>query len=161
LQLVHGGERIVVIGAGVGPFAIEIAKKHHDVEVIGIEPNRYAYDAMLDNVKINKTPNVKAVLGKAEKVCMEYSSYADRIIVPMPTTSLEFLDMIARVARKTAVVHLYVFGGIDNVLKDTLKKIKINAKANEYSTKLLNHRIVRPYSAKEAELVVDFRINKK
>ncbi len=159
-SLVHDREHVIVVGAGVGPFVIEIAKKHPGASVVGIEPNRHAYDAMKYNIKSNKTQNAKAKLGDVRKVFGEYASYADRIIVPMPTVSLKFLDPVIAMAKRKSVIHLYVFGKTDSVLADSWGMIKDHAKAKGYRTRMLGHRIVRPYSAKDVEVVIDFGIEK-
>ena len=159
-SLVDGKERVMVVGAGVGPFVVEIAKGHPKASVVGIEPNRHAYDAMKYNIKANKTQNAKAELGDVRKAYKKYAGYADRIIVPMPTVSLEFLDQIISIAKKKSIIHLYVFGSAESVLADSWKRVKAHAKANGYRTKMLGHRIVRPYSAKEVELVIDFLVDK-
>jgi tRNA (guanine37-N1)-methyltransferase len=161
ISMVHDKERVVVVGAGVGPFAIEIAKSRKNAKVVGIEPNRYAHDYMLENIGINKTPNVEADLGDVRKVCARRRNFADRIIIPMPTSSLRFLDPIITMAKRKSVIHIYVFGKSVSVLADSWKRIKAHARINNYRTKLLGHRIVRPYSAKEAELCIDFGIEKR
>jgi hypothetical protein len=53
-----------------------------------------------------------------------------------------------------------VFGGAESVLADSWKTIKEHAKTNGYNAKMLGHRVVRPYSAKDLEIVVDFGIDK-
>ena len=40
--------------AGVGPFAIEIAKSHPRASVLAIELNPSAYGYMLKNIRLNK-----------------------------------------------------------------------------------------------------------
>ena len=160
-SLVHDGERVVVVGAGVGPFVVEIAKTHPSAEVIGIELNRHAYGYMLENIRLNKAPNAKAVLGDAGKIYKDYRGYADRIVIPMPTTSPEFLDQIIAMARKSATVHMYMFVGNDDADSEgAWEKIKEHAKKNKYKVRLLGRRVVRPYSAREVESVIDFRISK-
>ncbi len=159
-SLVRNKEHVIVVGAGVGPFVIEIAKGHPDTVVIGIEPNKHAYDAMKHNIMFNKTQNAKAEFGDVRKVCGRYVGYADRIIVPMPTVSLDFLDPIVRMAKRKSVIHLYVFGSAESVLADSWKRIRTHAKDEGYKARMLGHRVVRPYSAKEVELVIDFSVDK-
>jgi tRNA (guanine37-N1)-methyltransferase len=159
-SLVRNKERVIVVGAGVGPFVIEIAKGHPDAIVFGIEPNKNAYDAMKHNIEFNKTQNAKAELGDVRKVCGRYAGYADRIIVPMPTVSLDFLNQIIMMAKRKSTIHLYVFGSAESVLADSWRKIRTHAKEEGYKTRMLSHRVVRPYSAKDVELVMDFGVDK-
>lgn len=159
-SLAHDREHVIVVGAGVGPFAIEIAKRHPSTRVIGIELNMHARKYMLGNIKMNKTPNVKAELGDVRKVYKRHTNYADRIIMPVPVSSLRFLDSAIAMAKKRATIHMYLFGSSGSVLADAWEKIRRHAKTNGYKAKLLSHRIVRPYSAREVEVVIDFGIDK-
>jgi tRNA (guanine37-N1)-methyltransferase len=158
LKLVKKGENVMVMFAGVGPFAIEIAKLVPNTNVVAIELNKSGYKYMLENIKLNKTVNVKAVLGDVKKKAEEYSNFADRIIMPLPRSSMDFLDSTYKVAKKQAVVHLYAFSDADDPFKDVLDKVKMHSKKNKYKVQLLNKRIVRPYSSNESELVLDYLI---
>ncbi len=160
LNLVKEGESIVVMFGGVGPFAIEIAKRIKDAKVVAIELNKFGYRYMLENIELNKTHNVEAVLGDVKKVSGRYGNLADRIIMPLPRSSLDFLDEAYRMARKRAVVHLYAFSGLDNPFNDVYEKVKEHSKMNKYRTRLLHKRVVRPYSPTESEIVLDYMIMK-
>ena len=78
----------------------------------------------------------------------------------MPTASTAFLDSISRVAKKTAVVHLYSFVKLESMSVDVVKKINEHAKENNYKAKVLFTRRVTPYSHGDVELVVDYKIAK-
>ena len=160
IRLVRDGERVIVMFAGVGPFAITIAKAHKNAEVVGIEKNPYACRRMVDSIKLNRTANVKAVQGDVKRVSRKYAGFADRIIMPLPWSSLEFLDSVVEVAKPRATVHLYVFGATDTVLRDSWKLITEHMKKRGCTARRLFSRIVRPYSARESEIVIDFAIRK-
>ncbi len=156
-----GREHVLVMFAGVGPFAIELAKTNKDADVVAIELNRNAYEAMAENIKFNRTPNVRAVLGDVRTKAREYSNFADRIIMPLPKDSHSFLGEVFACARKKCIVHYYAFveveGGSDKCVGD-LKKF---FEAKNCGFKLLGTRTVRPYSPAIIEIVVDFAITKK
>ncbi len=154
-------ERVMVMFAGVGPFAIEIAKRHKNANVVAIELNRRAYEYMKGNIAINKVGNVKPVLGDVRKESMAYKRYADRIVMPMPKTSTLFLDQAFVVAKKHAFVHIYAFAPADAPFEDVRKKLAEHADEHGYKAKIVGERIVRPYSATEVEVVVDFEITKQ
>ena len=83
-DLSKDGEKVVVMFAGVGPFAIEIARRNKKSEVVAIELNKNAYKYMLENIRLNKTGNVSPVLGNAASPSRKYKGFADRIIMPLP-----------------------------------------------------------------------------
>ncbi len=158
LDLVKGRENVMVMFSGVGPFAIEIAKRHGDSNVVAIELNRYAHRYALENIKTNRTPNVKAVLGDVRKKAGDYRAFADRIIMPLPMSSLDFLDSAYKIAKEKAVVHLYAFTKIGS--DEIIEKLRSHAKANGYRIRILNTRTARPYSSTEIEIAVDYSIKK-
>jgi tRNA (guanine37-N1)-methyltransferase len=151
-------ENIVVMFAGFGPFAIEIAKAHKDCSIVGIELNRYAYTQMVKNIDMNKTYNVTAVLGDVKEKAVKYKNFADRVIMPLPKDSTGFLDQALAVARDKCVVHFYSFVSIDGGKEKLMNLIRKHAKDNLYNVKFLLTRSVRPYSKEEEEIVLDYRI---
>ncbi|MDE1810898.1 MAG: tRNA (guanine-N1)-methyltransferase [Candidatus Micrarchaeota archaeon] len=161
LGLVKPEEDVMVMFAGVGPFAIEIAKSQRKSTVRCIELNRDAYNYLLENVRLNKVKNVTAQCGDVKKLSKKNEGFADRVVMPMPKTSLSFLDDALRVSKRKSVIHLYTFGPAESVVKNTKKAIREHAKKNRYSVKFLSDRVVRPYSAMETEIVLDFTVIKK
>ena len=160
IGLAKSKERIAVLFAGVGPFAIEISKQHPKANIVAVELNPYAYGAMKDNIALNKVKNVAALKADVGKIPRKYYGFADRIIVPMPTASTEFLDSISRIARKTAIVHLYAFVKLERMQEEVVKRIKEHAKKNGYKIKVLFTRKVTPYSHGDVEIVVDYMMQK-
>jgi tRNA (guanine37-N1)-methyltransferase len=155
---VKGGEHVLVLFAGVGPFAIEIAKAHPDTTVIGVELNNEAYRSMEENIKLNRLRNISALNADAAKLPVKLKEFADRIIVPMPTASTKFLESILFAANKRCVVHLYAFCKKDSAFDGIYNKIKEHAKEKGYRTKLLFGRQVRTYSHSDIEAVIDYLI---
>ncbi|MGC8538077.1 MAG: class I SAM-dependent methyltransferase [Candidatus Micrarchaeia archaeon] len=157
-DMTKDGEKVVVMFAGIGPFAIEIAKRRPHSEVIAIELNPYAYRQMLKNIALNKTDNVKAVLGDVRDVCPNYAGFADRVVMPLPKISAFFLDQALQVARDGSVVHIYNFIERQGGLEKLIDSIKKHGEANSYRIEVLSSREVRPYSAKEIEIALDYKI---
>jgi tRNA (guanine37-N1)-methyltransferase len=161
LALAKDGEDVCVMFAGAGPFAIELAKKFKGSIVTAIEANPASVRYMKENIKINKTPNVIPILGDVKKVAKNHNNSADRIIMPLPWSSLDFLDEAVIVAKKKATIHLYIFGKTDKLEKESWKAISAHAKKNKYSVKKLFCRAVRTYSSTDSEIVIDYQIRKR
>lgn len=154
-------KNIMVMFAGVGPFAIEIAKANPKARIVAIELNPYAARQLARNALLNKTGNVVAVAGDVKRLWKRYKSFADRIVMPLPMSSTGFLNEAHRVARGGCTVHLYSFVAMDGGLARLIKTIREHAKANRYSVRVLFKRTVRNYSAREIEVVVDYKITKR
>ncbi len=153
-------EDVAVLFGGIGPFTIEIAKANPKASVVNVELNPYAHKLALENIKLNKVKNATAVKKDVKAFAKGKHKNFDRIIVPMPTTSLEYLDSIRSIAKKRALVHLYVFAHLDEGLNLIKKRLSDHAKDSGYKIKIVNTRIARPYSAKGAEFVVDYELRR-
>ncbi len=156
----RGKENVMVMFAGVGPFAIEIAKHNRLANVIGIELNRYAYGAMKRNIELNGTANAEAIYGDVRKEVKRYENWADRVVMPLPMSSNAFLEEAASAARNGCRVHYYTFGGKDTAFEDAKAQIREFFSKQGTRARFAFGREVRPYSAREIEIVIDFIVRK-
>ena len=123
-------ETVMVFFAGVGPFAILIAKKAK--KVIGIEINPDAIKYFRKNIELNKLNNVSAVLGDVKKKASEYYGKCDRVLMPLPETSDKYIREAVRCLKK-GVIHFYCFSKEDKISK---QKTKIRAKARQLKKRI-------------------------
>ncbi len=157
-SLVGRKENVVVMFAGAGPFAIEIAKLHRDAKIVAIELNRSAYSYMLRNIRLNKADNIEARLGDVNKVAADYAGFADRIVMPLPKSASNFLGAALKVARKGCTVHYYAFGKRESAVADSKRTIKEFFARHGKRVSFVSSRTVRTYSPSEIEIVLDFKI---
>src|SRR3989338_3722702 len=92
LEHIKEVETVMVFFAGVGPFAIQIGKHSKAVHVIGIEKNPAAIKYFRKNIKLNKLTHVEAVLGDVKTKSKNYYNKCDRVIMPLPETSIDYLN---------------------------------------------------------------------
>lgn len=157
--LVKAKENVLVLFAGVGPFAIAIARQKPDAKITAIELNPAAYGYMKKNIARNKCANVASVLGDVRKILdSKFANSADRIVMPLPKDAPKFLDIALPACKNGAVVHLYSFGDSKNPFEETEKTILQEAKKAERKVEIINRRIVRPYSPSIVQVVVDFKV---
>ena len=156
--LVRKNEKVIVMFAGVGPFAIEMARKAPSSEVVAIELNRRAYSYMLKNISENKVKNVVPVLGDVAKVASKYKGYADRIVMPLPKDSADFLESAILCAKRNCTVHYYAFSGRDNPYASAENLIRKVCLKHRRNARIISKRIVRPYSPSSVEIVIDFMV---
>jgi len=160
-ELVTPGERILALFAGVGPFALVIAKSHPDAEIVAIELNPDAERYMEENIKLNKFKNIKAIQGDAREVVLNsYVGWADRVLMPLPKSADAFLDVAIGGAKDGGIIHFYAFAKEEDPYSEARKKIEEEARKAGASVKFLNEKIVRPYAPRVVQVVVDFRVRK-
>ncbi|MEM0154495.1 MAG: class I SAM-dependent methyltransferase family protein [Methanothrix sp.] len=153
-KLVKNGENVAVPFAGVGPFAIEIAKSHPMSSVLAIELNPSAYRYMLKNIELNKVSNVKAYKGDFGELAAMHKGFADRIVMPMPKTSLDFIKAACTIAKSSATFHIYSFCHANEV-DEAIEAMARRFGEEKRNFVLIGVRTVRPYSKDEIEIVVD------
>jgi tRNA (guanine37-N1)-methyltransferase len=111
-SITQKGETVADLFAGVGPFAVLIAKKHPDVKVYGIDINADAIELLEKNARLNRVENrVYPIVGDAHQVVDErLCGVADRVIMNLPETASKFIDTACKAVKSTGgTVHFYSF----------------------------------------------------
>ena len=107
ISKVRSNERVLDMFAGVGPFAIPIAKKAK--QVVAIDINKHAIKYLKENAKLNKV-NVKTYVGDCREIIRkENLTEFDRIIMNFPKGAKEYLDVALKAGRKGTIIHFYTF----------------------------------------------------
>ncbi len=159
--LVQPKENVLALFAGVGPFALVIARAQPSADVVAVELNPDAFAMMQDNVARNKVRNVVAIKGDVREVLTQYPEWADRAAMPLPHTGYDFLDDVVAAMKDGGIVHFYGFGGeAEGVFTLNERKVKDACKRQGVSCRILQKRVVRPYAPAVFQVVIDFQVNR-
>ena len=153
---VKKGEHVLVMFAGVGPYAILIAKKCNPEKVVAVELNPDAVKFMESNRRMNKV-NVNVIEGDVRDVTPTLGSF-DRIAMPLPKDARNFLDVALPALKSNGVVHFYDFA--ENPEESALRLKKICDKLG-YKISVLDSVLCGSYSPTVNRVCVDFKIIKK
>lgn len=105
---IDDGEKILVMFAGVGPFAVMAGKNASPEKVLAVEKNPEACEYLKENIKLNNLEEtVEAFCGDVKEV--EYSDKFDRIVMPLPGSADRFLNLAAELVEGGGVIHYYRF----------------------------------------------------
>lgn len=121
-SLVKEGETVADLFAGVGPFAVLIAKTHENVRVYAIDANPHAVEYLRMNIRFNRVATkVHPFLGNARQIVNEkLSGVADRVIMNLPEKAMEFVDVACHVLKpEGGIIHFYSFVDASNPLEAT------------------------------------------
>ncbi|ABL78210.1 class I SAM-dependent methyltransferase [Thermofilum pendens] len=155
---VKPGETVMVMFAGVGPYAIAIAKAQPRVEkVIAIELNPAAYAYMVENVKLNKVEGlVVPVLGDVREKAREWYGSCDRVVMPLPRGAYMFLDEAVRCLKSGGGwIHFYYWDREDDLFAKAFSLVKEAAEKHGFRAELRGARIVSPYSPRTYKVAID------
>ncbi len=105
LSLVHGGERVLDMFAGVGPFALTLAGRSALVVACDINPG--AVRLLGRNIARNRAGNVLPVLADAGRLPAILPWKFDRVVMNLPLGAARFLPVALALSRPGATVHFY------------------------------------------------------
>lgn len=155
-EMVKPKEDVLVMFAGVGPLAIAIEKRQPKVgSIVAVESNKAAVDYLKENVRINKLEKTKPVLGDVRKVI---NGKFNRILMPLPMTAVDFLDVASKAAKKNGVIHLYCVSDERDEFKDVLPKIADKLKELNRKYKIVRKQIVVPYAPRKNKVRIDIKV---
>lgn len=148
-------ENIIDLFAGVGPFSIQIAKNHY-VNINSFDINPTAYKYLKDNISLNKVDDritahnldVKTLLEKDNALGELLKNHVDRIIMNLPETSYNFLDVACFLLKKSGgILHYYLFSDKSSPIEHSLQNLeKKFDEENYHIVKTLSSRKVKGYS---------------
>ncbi len=161
-ELVRHGERVLALFAGVGPFPLVINRYQPDCRIIAIELNPDAVRYMKENVLLNRCDeNITPIQGDAREIVLSsFQDYADRLIMPLPKSAEDFLDVAIAGIRNNGIIHFYTFDSEGTVFPEARRKMQKAAERAGVDAHIVNRRVVRSYAPGVVQVVLDVRISK-
>lgn len=138
---VKKSEKILVVGSGVGPYPIVIAKNAKPREIVGVEVNPAAHKFAIENIKLNKLENVEAVKGDIRKIKL---GKFDRVILVAPHEGANLVPAIKKNIKKGGRLHVLEFAPADN-FKEASDRVKKEIKCRILRVVKAGQHAVRSY----------------
>ncbi len=160
-ELTKEGENVLVLFAGVGPFAFVIGKTNKTGKIVAVELNPDAVRYIRKNITLNHSKNIIAEEGDARTIVLEkYRDFADRITMPLPKSAHEFLDVAFAGIKDGGMIHFYTIVDAEHAFENAKKLAKTAAEKSGVKIGIIGKRIVRPYSPRQIQVVLDIRVDK-
>lgn len=149
------GEMIIDMFAGVGPFALVIARHAHPARVYAVDANPEAFALLQENIQKNRVGDrVVPLLGDAREVVPRLGP-ADRVIMDLPRSAVEFLGVALGALRPGGLLHYYEIIPRDRV-DAREQELRGRASALGRTLEVRARREVRTYSPQEGHFALDF-----
>ncbi len=162
-SLVQEGETVVDLFAGVGPFAVLIAKNTQNVRVYAVDVNPDAFESLKRNVKLNRVENrVFPLIGEAKRVVEDrLVGVADRVIMNLPEKAIEFIDTACEAIKPSGgIVHFYSFISVSSSLENMQYRfVEAVEKTGRKVERILFSKTVRATAPHEWQSVFDAKIH--
>lgn len=156
-KLVNKGEDVLIMFAGCGPYTCTIAKNSKAKQVCGIEINPTAHNYALQNVIANKLNNTSVFLGDVKNIVPKLNQKFDRILMPLPKSAADYLDIALKAAKKGATIHFYEFQK-ENETDKSIEKIKKACAKAKKKCKILQTIKCGQHSPREFRFCIEFKV---
>jgi tRNA (guanine37-N1)-methyltransferase len=155
--LIDPSEVVLDMFAGVGPFALLLAKRGS--RVVAIDKNPVAVKYLRENALLNKVENIEILEGDAAELALSYKDWADHVIMNLPHSASQFLIPAITAAKSGGVIHYYAISPEEDLYRD-VALIEKAATQMGASVEVLYRGVVRSYSPRKYNVVIDFRVRK-
>jgi len=158
---VRKNENVMIFFAGVGPFAIIIAKKAMPRKVVGIEINPIAVEYFNKNIKLNKIKNCNVIFGDVKEVVKrrkDLHKNFDRVIMPLPESAFNYIEEAILCLKKGGVCHYYCFSSQEKIC-DEKNRIQNTVKNLGHKVKFIEVKKVLPWGPGIWKFRIDFTVN--
>ena len=157
MEMIKKPEDVLVMFSGCGPYVCVIAKNTPAKSVYGVEINPVAHNYAIQNLLLNKLSNAFVFLGDVKTVVPKLKMRFDRIIMPLPKSADDYLEVAFSVSKKSTMIHFYDFQQEGEFEKSTEKIIKAcESKGRRF--KILNIFKCGQSAPREFRICVDFEI---
>ncbi len=150
---IQNNEIIIDMFAGIGPFSISIARDHY-VKIYAIDINLEAYKYIKKNIELNKLEGkIIPLHGDVGEVLKGLNLKVDRIIMNLPGTAWNFLDIAIKSLKHGGTVYYYEFASEYQIPIE-----RIIETAYPRKVEVLNSRKVKSKSPGVWHIGIDARI---
>ena len=152
-------EKVLVMFSGIGPLQVYIGRACPSCEIVGIELNKTAVKYADENLRLNKIHNAKNICADAREFSrMERGRSFDRIIMPLPESSLEFLPAALAHAKSGTIIQVYAISEQKKLFEDVEEKISKILRNKKVKFKFVGRQKVLPYAPRLQKVRIDFKI---
>jgi tRNA (guanine37-N1)-methyltransferase len=155
---VRPGEEILVMFSGCGVYPIVFSKNTAAREIYGVEINPVAHKYAMANLELNKINDVKLFLGDVRKVLPIIDMKFDRILMPLPKTAEEFLDVALPKIKPGGIIHLYDFLREDEINTVPGEKISVECRRQKKRFEIIKTIKCGQFSPSVYRVCTDFRV---
>ena len=161
---VKKNEVIIDMFTGVAPFPIIISKYSEPNIVYAVDKNKDAIEYAGYNITRNKVlDKVELIHGDSKnvsKIFNERDVLADRVIMNLPFSALDFFKYVFGIISEGAIIHYYNVTREENI-NAHIKKLEIIAEKNGFYLEKSKINEIKSYSPSEFYIGIDITAKKK
>ncbi|MEM2083579.1 MAG: class I SAM-dependent methyltransferase family protein [Nitrososphaerota archaeon] len=151
-------ETIIDMFGGIGQFSIPAAKISRAKKIYAIEINPLAYYYLKENIKLNGTYNIEAILGDSREIILnKLRGVADRVFMGYFPETIKFFEYgLEAISEKGGIIHFHDLIEKENGLEKIIKKIFNIAISKNYYIDIVDSHVVKSYSKYLVHIAIQF-----
>jgi len=154
-SLVSENEKILVMFSGVAPFAIQIAKKQPNCEIICVDSNPEAIKYANENISLNKVSDrIKNYCMDVKEIPENFGKF-DRILMPLPKGANKFLEIAIPLLKDMGILHFYHWSREEDLFLEAEGILKEFGEKFNKKIRILEKKKVLPYGPRTWKVVLD------
>jgi|SRR3989344_1326485 len=157
-EMVKPGESVLVMFSGCAPYPCVISKNSPAKDIVGIELNKEGHRYGIKNLALNKIKNAELYCGDVRKVVPKLKRKFNRVLMPLPRSAEDFLDIALKATKKGAIVHFYDFIPESEIPEASFNKVRLACAAERKKCKILGLTRCGQYSPHKYRVCVDFSV---
>ncbi len=159
VEQVAASEAVFDMFAGVGPYAVPVARR--GAEVVAADINETAVKYLRENAGRNGVADrVTALCGDVREVAADYEGWADRVVMNLPHSADAFLETAVALAGESCLLHYYDIQGDEDPYGPGERAVRAAAEP-AYEVSVETRRTVRSYAPHELNVVLDVRLDRR
>ena len=130
-------------------------------KIVAVEINHACTDYARVNISLNKlNEKILAVEGDVRKACEPWYGEFDRVVMPLPKNSGDFLDIAVKCLKTDGgYVHFYSRGRDPAIFENAEAAIKERMAKLRKTCEIVDRRIVLPYGPHTYKVCIDLKVN--
>ena len=156
-KLIKKGEEVLVMFSGCGIYPVNISKNTGAKEIYAIEINPEGHRYAEENIILNKTSNIVLFNGDVNDILPKIKNKFDRVLMPLPKSAEDFLDIALKKLKPKGTLHFYDFMH-ENEFDLSKEKVKVAAKRANRKSRILNFTKCGQFGPGKFRVCVDTKI---
>lgn len=160
VEKVKQGETVVDMFAGIGYFSLGLAKFSKAKNIIAIEKSSKAYNALVENIALNKITNISAMLGDSRIAAKGLPGIADRIVMGYLPKTEQFLPAAIFMLKRRGTIHFHNTYRRKELWQKPMTDLEAVCKGMNCSFHTETKKKVKSYAPNVWHVVMDIGIEK-
>ena len=152
----RAGEIVADLFAGIGYFALPLARAGARVYAIEKDPKAFAF--LQENIALNRLVSIVPILGDCRRIALPEP--ADRVLLGYFPRTERYLPAALAACKDRAVLHFHNAYRTAELWTRPEAEVRAAARKAGFTVRLLNRRVVKPLSPSLRHAVLDVAVTR-